>query len=48
MRSQRRSLVPLVKLIDKVSRVKESVDDTLEISGAVVVPEDDTDASHSG
>ena len=48
MRSQRRSLVPLFKLVDKVARVKESMDYTLQISGAVVIPDNDADVSHSG
>ena len=48
MRSQSRSLVPLFKLVDKVTRVKKSMDDTLKISGAIDVLDDDVDASHSG
>ena len=44
MRSQRTSLVPLFKLTDFVARVKECVDETLEISGAAVVPDDNPKA----
>ena len=40
MRSQRTSLVPLYKLADAVTRVKMQVDDTLDSSGAIVIPDD--------
>ena len=36
LRSQRTSLVPLFKLLDKVAEVKQTVDDTLNMSKAVV------------
>ena len=38
----------MIPLLNNVAKVKESLDDTLEISGAVVVPDDDTEASHLG
>ena len=47
MRSQRTSLVPLFKLRDAVTRVKMQVDDTLDSSGAVVIPDDDPEAGYS-
>ena len=47
MRPQRRSLVPLFTLVDKVARVKESMDYTLQISGAVVFLDNYADVSHS-
>ena len=40
MRSQKTSLIPLSKLEDMVTRVKMQVDDTLDGSGAVVIPDD--------
>ena len=40
LKSQRTSLVLLFKLLDKVVQVKQTVDDTLDMSGAVVTPED--------
>ena len=46
MMSQRTSLVPLFKLTDFLARVKQRVDETLEISGAVVVPDDNPEAGH--
>ena len=39
LKSQRTSLVLLFKLLDKVAEVKEMVDDTLDMSKAVVTPE---------
>ena len=39
LRSQRTSLVPLFRLLDSVAQVKQKVDDTLDMSGAVVTPE---------
>ena len=44
MRSQRTSLVPLFKLTNFVARVKQCVDETLEISGADVVQDDNPEA----
>ena len=44
MRSQR-TLVPFFKLGDLV---KMQVDDTLDSSGAVVIPDDDPEAGYSG
>ena len=48
MMSQRTSLVPLFKLTDFLARVKQRVDETLEISGAVVVPDDNPEAGFIG
>ena len=48
IRSQRRSFISLLKLLDKVAKVKECLDDTFEISWAVVVPDNDAEAKHSG
>ena len=39
LKAQRTSLVPLFKLLDKVAEVKQMVDDTLDMSKAVVTPE---------
>ena len=39
LKSQRTSLVPLFRLLDRVVQVKQTVDDTLDMSGAVVTPE---------
>ena len=39
MKSQRKSLVPLFRLTDHIVQVKQQVDETLDICGAVVVPE---------
>ena len=47
MWSQRTSLVPLFKLGDTVTRVKMQVDDTLDSSGAVVVPDDSPETGYS-
>ena len=48
MRSQRTSLVPLFKLTDFVVKVKQQVDETLDISGAVVVSDDNPEAGFTG
>ena len=39
LKSQRTSLVLLFKLLEKVVQVKQTVDDTLDMSEAVVAPE---------
>ena len=44
MKSQRTSLVPLFRLTDLVTQVKQCVDETLDISGAVVIPEGHSEA----
>ena len=38
LRAQRSALVPLFKLLDKIVEVKQKVDDTLDMSKAVVAP----------
>ena len=38
LKSQRMSLVPLFKLLDRLVEVKQQVDDTLDMSKAVVAP----------
>ena len=38
----------MFKLRDAVTRVKMQVDDTLDSSGAVVIPDDDPEAGYSG
>ena len=38
LKSQRTSLVPLLKLLDRLVEVKQQVDDTLDMSKAVVAP----------
>ena len=48
MKSQRASLVPLFRLTDQVTQVKQHVDETLDICGAVVVPEGDPESGHTG
>ena len=48
MKSQRTSLVPLFRFVDKVAQVKQRVDETLDISGAVVIPEDNPEAGYTG
>ena len=48
MMSQRTSLVPLFKLTDFLARVKQHVDETLKISGTVVVPDDNPEAGFIG
>ena len=48
MKSQRTSLVPLFRLTDSVAQVKQHVDETLDISGAVVVPESNPEAGYTG
>ena len=47
MISQRTPLVPLFKLRDAVTRVKMQVDDTLDSSGAVIIPDDCPEAGYS-
>ena len=39
LKSHRTYLVPLFRLLDKVAQVKQTVDDTLDMSKAVVTPE---------
>ena len=48
MKSQRTSLVPLFRLTDQVPQVKQQVDETLDICGAVVIPEGNPEAGHTG
>ena len=48
MRSQRTSLVPLFKFTDFVAKVKHQVDETLDISGAVVIPNENPKAGFTG
>ena len=48
MRSQRTSLVPLFRLTDSVTQVKQHVDETLDISWAVVIPESNPEAGYTG
>ena len=48
MRSQRTSLVLLIKLGDLITKVKMQVDDTLDGSGAVVILDDDPETVYSG
>ena len=48
IRSQRTSLVPLFKLRGAVTRVKMQVDDILDGSGVIVVPDDDPKVVYSG
>ena len=47
MRSQR-TWAPLFKLRDMVTKVKIQVDETLDSSGAIVIPDDDSEAGYSG
>ena len=47
MRSQG-TWAPLFKLRDTVTKVKIQVDETLDSSGAIVIPDDDSEAGHSG
>ena len=47
-KSQRTSLVPLFRLTDSVAQVKLSVDETLDIGGAVVVPESNPEVGYTG
>ena len=47
MKSQRTSLVPLFRLTDSVTQVKQHVDETLDISGAVVIPESNPEAGET-
>ena len=46
MKSKRTSLAPLFRLSDQVAQVKQCVDETLDISGAV--PEGNPEAGFSG
>merc|ERR1712089_34563 len=48
MKSQRTSLVLIFRLTDQVTQVKQHVDETLDICGAVVIPEGDPELSHTG
>ena len=48
MKSQRTSLVPLFRLTDSVAQVKQHVDETLDISWAVVIPESNPEAGYTG
>ena len=48
MRSQRNSLVTLFKLTDFVAKVKQQVNETLDISCAVVVSDENTEAGFTG
>ena len=48
IRSERTSLVPLFKLRGAVTRVKMQVDDILDGSGVIVVPDDDPKVVYSG
>ena len=48
MRSQRTALIPLFKLGDEITWIKRDVEDTMDSSGAVVIPRDDPDAGFSG
>ena len=48
MKSQRMSLVPLFRQLDKVAQVKQCVDETLDISGTAVVPEGNPEAGYTG
>ena len=45
LRAQRSALVPLFKLLDKIVEVKQKVDDTLDMSKAVVAPVGHPDAA---
>ena len=47
LKSQRTSLVPLFKLLDKVAEVKQTVDDTVDMSKAVVTLEGHHEVSHN-
>ena len=38
LRAQRTALVPLFKLLDRIAELKQKVDDTLDMSKAVVAP----------
>ena len=38
LKAQRTTLVPLFKLLDRIVEVKQKVDDTLDMSKAVVAP----------
>ena len=47
IKSQRTSLFPLFKHTDFVAWVKQHVDETLEISGAAVIPNDNPEAGYT-
>ena len=47
MRAQRTSLVPLFKLGDEITKVKQEMKDTLDSSKAVVIPRDHPEAGYS-
>ena len=48
LKSQRTSLVPILKVTDSVTQVKQYVNETLDISGAAVVPKEHPEAGYSG
>ena len=48
IKSQRTSLILLFRLTDQITLVIQQVDETLDISGAVVVPEGNPEAGHAG
>ena len=48
MKSQITSLVPLFRLSDSVTQVKQRVEKTLDICGAVVIPEGNPEAGYTG
>ena len=48
MKSKSTSLVPFFRLLDSVTQVKQRVDETLYICGAVVIPEGNPEAGFSG
>ena len=45
LRAQRSALVPLFKLLDTIVEVKQKVDDTLDMSKAVIAPVGHPDAA---
>ena len=45
LKAQRTALVPLFKLLDRLVEVKQKVDDTLDMSKAVVAPVSHRDVS---
>ena len=47
MKYQRTALVPLFRLTDQVTQVKQQVDETLDICGAAVVPERNPEVGHT-
>ena len=48
LKSQRTSLVLLFMLMDQVTQVKQQVDETLDICGAAVITEGNSEAGHTG